>query len=208
MFLRLLRQTQWLALVGACVTSACSSNKPEVPDAFVASTVQDTTSGGTCNVNSQTTIVDVGAPTSGKPATVQNNGTQLGGGTVTVTCSVVASNGGFDVQLDAEQLGPQGGNLRISSPSGQGAVTTTGGTVSVTFTNQTAAGSFSQSDCTVTYTYQGTNLSDPSLLGSNPPVAPGRFWGHISCPTVTNSGSSPPAVCDGEADVLFENCSE
>jgi hypothetical protein len=176
-----------------------------IPDAFVMATVQDT-AGGTCNLTAPTTVLDVGAPTSFKPATVQNNGAQPGGGAVTVTCSVVASNGGFDVQLDAEQLGPQGGSLRISSPAGQGAVTTAGGTVSVTFTNETDVGSDAQDNCTITYTYQGLPLSDPSLLGTNPPVAAGRIWGHVSCPAATDNLTSPPAQCDGEADFLFENC--
>ncbi len=201
MALRSIRHTQWLALLGACVSSACSGSKPPVPDTFVNAFVTQSASGGTCNVGSDTTILAVGAATGTAPTTVKNGGSENGSGTVTVTCSVVASGSGFDIKLDAEQLGGGGGNLTISSPSGKGAVTESGGTVQASFTNvTTAGGSYSESDCTLTYTYGG------SPVPTQPFVAPGRIWGHVSCPMAAQNGTS--SVCDAEADFFFENCSQ
>jgi hypothetical protein len=169
----------------------------------VAAIVQDTAMGGTCNVTAATTIMTIGATNgpSNKPSTVS-------GGTVvcttrpsgvTITCSVVATGSGFDVDLLALQSGAMAGGIRIYSTPGQGAVTPTGGTVTAQWQNP-MVGNYSESDCTFSPMYDQM----PLPAGAGPAVAGGRIWGHVSCPRVT--GLPMMSVCDAEADFLFENC--
>jgi hypothetical protein len=205
MALRLLRHTRWIALLAACASSACGSSQPPPPDAFVAASVLDTQpTSMNCNVNASTTIVDIGAAGTSaneKPATVGNGGHEMGGQAVTVTCSVVASGSGFNVQLSAEQIGTGGGSLTITSPQPLDPVM--GGTVSASWQNVNV-GSYQQDGCMLTYTYQGAAV--PSSAG--PPIAAGRIWAHVSCLMATDNQQMPAPVCDGEADILFENCSQ
>jgi hypothetical protein len=200
----LLRHTRWLAPVAACAAIACSGNKPPNPDAWVQATVQG--SGGTCNVTAQTPIITVG-PTNPssleKPTTVGSGGADVGG-TVNITCSVNPSGSGFDVQISVVKSGQ--GSLTITSAAGKGAVTETGGTVTVTWSNPTV-GQYDQADCTFTPTFEGGSL--PS--GAGPAVAGGRIWGHVSCPMAQDQNQTLMngmfVTCDGEADFLLENCS-
>jgi hypothetical protein len=144
----------------------------------------------------------VGQATGGTslPSTVQSGGTQSGGGTVTLSCSVVSSGSGFDIQLSAQESGAQGGVLTIVSAQGQGAVTGTGtATVVAHFGNQ-AVGHYTQNNCTLSYTYNG----DPVPSSAGPAVAGGRIWAHIDCPMAVDSDQT--ATCDAQADFLFENC--
>ncbi len=154
-------------------------------------------------MNSPTVIVDIGEATGvdAKPVTVASGGSEMGGQPVTVDCSITASGSGFNVQLGAEQLGPGGGSLSITSPFGQPLDPVNGGAVSVGWTN-VLVGTYSETDCTLTYSYQG----GPVPPSAGPPIAPGRIWAHVSCPMATDAEHSPPYVCDGEADFLFENC--
>jgi len=209
--LRPARHVVWVALGAACVAAtACSNNSPQSPDGFIAATmdVGAMSPATVCNFGSTQQWLDVGTATGGKPTTVQD-GAQNAGANVHVTCTVSAVNNGFDVVLNITQEGLQGGSVTISSPSGQGAVTASGGTVRASFESG-SLGDFTESDCMITYTYQGQSVPD------SPPIAAGRIWGHVSCPTAQNSGStvmlpdggSQPRQCDGEADFLFEQCGQ
>jgi hypothetical protein len=72
-----------------------------------------------------------------------------------------------------------------------------------------ANGSFTGSNCSITFTYNGNPVP---VAGS--PVAAGRIWGHIDCPNamqggtveIRADGSTTDRACDAQADFLFENC--
>lgn len=202
-----LRAAAWVALGSACaVAVACSSNNQQSPDAFIAATMNSDVVPGLCPFGSTQQWINVGAPTSGKPNTVQN-GNQNAGATVQVSCTVSAVGNGFDVLLSVTQEGTGGGTVTISSTTGQGAVTASGGTVTGVF-ESASLGSFRDEGCTISYTYQGTAVPD------SPPIAAGRIWGHVSCPNAQNAtqfgtgadGGNTERACDGEADFLFEQC--
>jgi hypothetical protein len=208
--LQVARHAGWLALLAACgAASACSSNHPAVPDAFIQATVGVGAMSGPqlCNFGSVQQWLNIGTPVGGKPTTVQDGNSQAGS-TVHVSCTVATSGDGFDVSLAATQEGLTGGSVIITSPSGQGAVTQMGGTgISASFESETY-GTYREDDCTISFTYQGGPVPD------QPPLAAGRIWGHLSCPTAQVSGQtvmSPDGgtqdrQCDGEADFLFEQC--
>jgi hypothetical protein len=129
-----------------------------------------------------------------KPATITS-----GAYNVTLSCKVDPSGGGFSIQLSAKIGGPNGGGF-----SAIGQVPPTGGSaVQGAFASATA-GTFSDSNCSITFTY---NYNPVPVV---PPIAAGRIWGHIDCPDAINPVSSEtdggPATCDGHADFLFENC--
>jgi hypothetical protein len=214
MILRILRRAHhggWLALAGACVAQvACSNNNPPAPDAFVQATVGvgPQSPAAVCNYSGGAQdFLDIGTPTGGKPTTVQDGSSQ-NNTSVHVSCSITTAANGFDISLNATLEGLQGGSVTITSPSGQGAVTTSGGTVTASF-QSAEHGLYKESDCQITFTYQGTTVPD------NPPIAAGRIWGHISCPAAqaaNGQGTVGPdgggaAQCDAEADFLFEQCS-
>jgi hypothetical protein len=214
MTFRVLRFASWPALLGSCVLTACSSSTPQVPDAFVAATIQSAADRpGECLLTSQTTIVQIGTPTVGKPTVVTDGSQQNGQSNARVACKVAASGGGFDIELQATQEGPSGGTLTISSPPGAGAVTEQGAqNITGTWTSA-QNGTFRETDCTIAYTYTGSPVP---VNSGDPVVAPGRIWGHISCPHAINNdhttmapdGSSVSETCDNEADFVFENCSQ
>jgi hypothetical protein len=206
------RQAGWLALVVACaVSSACSNSTTVVPEAFIAATVGPGQNGSACNLQSAAPWLKVGTPV-GTPPMTEKNGTQLpgGAGTVQVTCTVATSGDGFDIALDATVGGESGGSLVISSPAGRGAVTQSGGT-GITGAFGSPSGNYSEDDCTLTFTYENGKVPD------QPPLAAGRIWGHISCPHAQQDGmmvknpadgGSETLQCDGEADFLFQECTQ
>jgi hypothetical protein len=131
-----------------------------------------------------------------------SDGSAQAGGTVAITCSVAA---GFLVQLEASLGGPAGGTLSVA-----GTVSPSSGGTAITADLASADGEFTESDCTVLFTYEGQPVP------ATPPVAPGRIWAHLSCPRMVNQtgvlvqrtdGTFVPETCDGEVDFLFENCS-
>jgi hypothetical protein len=156
-----------------------------------------------CNFGSRVTVLDIGTPSSPLP-TALHDGDTSAGSQVAVACAVTPVGNGFDVTLSAAISGPMGGSLTIDSPSGLGAVTATGGTGIASVFESAGAGTYSGTACTIAFTYKG------GAVPTSPPIAPGRIWGHISCPTATSSApaSSGDFVpqCDAEADFLFENC--
>jgi hypothetical protein len=140
------------------------------------------------------------------PVTVRD-GDSTGSDVFSVTCTVHAVGAGFDVSLSLSDQGPQGGTVTISSPSGAGGVTASGGSgISATFTSAQGVVAHGR-NCTITPTYQGQPVSQ------NPSVFVGKIWGHVSCPNavLTMEGGAPDAAgsqCDAEADFLFENCGQ
>jgi hypothetical protein len=178
-----------------------------VPDAFAVASLQPGM-GGACSFGQQVTLIEAGVATGTHPTTVSNGGSQ-GGAQVKVACTVHPDNNGYDIDLDVEIAGQ--GAMHVFS-TGAGAVTSSGGTgISAAFSKSVggAGATFSANDCTLTYTYQMQPISNPM------PVAPGRIWGHVSCPDAQSmvdvllpDGGTVPQTCDAEADFLFENCSE
>jgi hypothetical protein len=213
MVLRILsfaRHAGWLALAGACVAaSACNNSSPAPNAAFVNALVGG---GGNpaCNLKVRAPFVGIGTPTGGKPVLVNDGDSQSGSSTVHVSCSVTTSGSGFDVSLNATLEGQQGGSLTITSPSGQGAVTESGGTGITGVFQSPIDGVYRQKDCTIDFSYNGNPVPD------SPPIAAGRIWGHIKCPnavlsgqTTTGADGGPADVaCDAEADFLFEQCGQ
>jgi hypothetical protein len=191
--------------IGCALVVACSGNKPPVADAFVAAFVGPG-NGGTsvCGYQSDQPFVQIGSPLDPKPSTVTSGDFQAGSGTVNLDCRVDSSGGGFRIQLSAEVDGPNGGSLSVV-----GNVTASGGTgVQGGFTSA-MNGSFSDSNCSITFTY---NMNAVPVGGS--PIASGRIWGHLDCPNAMQNGTTEIAddgglsqrTCDGHADFLFENC--
>ena len=163
------------------------------PDGFVAATLGTGTTSTSCPLAAVMPWASIGTATGGKPSTTESNSS------VTIACSVHASGHGFDVSLSAVPTG-QGGSFTLTSPAGQGAVTVAGGQVDVNFGGTQAAGPYEQSNCTLSFTYQGGPVPD------SPSVFPGRIWAHVSCPAAQDQGGTD--TCDGEADFLFEGCSQ
>jgi hypothetical protein len=153
------------------------------PDAFVSATL--------CN----DPAFVLGHATTMRPSTVADGhaGDQ-------VACTVHPDGAGFDLSLAASG---SGGALTVTSTSpvvaGGG-----GGDDALTVvwqSSQTAPAT--ATNCTLTFTYEGNPVPD------SPAIAAGRIWGHVSCPQVplVATGGVAPS-CDGEADVLFEECGE
>lgn len=207
--LRLLRLACWPALTATCALAACSNNSPQPADAFVNATISPTTANpAICNTGSQTAMLQIGTSTDGNPTRVNDGDTQNGAQKVQVSCTVTPSGGGFDVKLQATENGV--GTLIITSPAGQGAVTDQGGRNITGVWESQQNGTYRESDCTLSYTYNG------SPVPYNPPIAAGRIWAHISCPNaqiggVTRQladGGTTDVTCDNEADFLFEHCGQ
>ena len=129
-----------------------------------------------------------------------------------INCTVSPSGDGFDLQLDASQPGAEGGEILIT---GHVNTADTGNTVNAQFVSQMAGAQYASANCAVTYVYFG------SPIPPNERATPGSFFGHISCPNAQNSGGTITGqqtigpdggivntVCDGEADVLFQNCDQ
>lgn len=177
------------------------------PDAYVAAYVgPGTGSTSVCGYASDQTFVQIGSTVQPKPSTVTSGDFEQGAGTVTLDCKVDPSGGGggFNIQLSAEVGGPNGGSLTVV-----GNVDVSGGTgIQGGFTSA-ANGSFTGSNCSVTFTYNG----NPVPVGGSP-VAAGRIWGHIDCPNAIEAGTveidadggTTVRTCDAQADFLFENC--
>ena len=192
------------ALLACLALIACSSAPPPPPHTFVSLTLGqhlDANQNNLCsNATSQPALV-IGTSTGGAPQ-IKANGSQQPNGNVSVSCTV---RGSFDVSLTAALGGAVGGTLVMS---GQVTASSGGSNISASFTSNGA--SYTEPDCTIAFTYEGAPVP------TSPPIAAGRIWAHLACPSMTNpshlkklaDGSQVPEVCDGEADFLFDNCSE
>jgi len=204
---RILRRAAGSAI--ACALGfACSGSKPPVANAFLSAEVGPGSGNGSlCGYGSNQDWPPVGSPLSPEPSVTTSGDFEQGWGKVTLFCKVDSTGGGnFNIELSAEVAGPMGGSVTVSGTVND----TTGATGGITgsFTSATK-GSFSDSNCSVTFTY----LMMP-LGVSGSPIAKGRIWGHLSCPNATQQETSVPTedggstqeTCDGEADFLFQNC--
>jgi hypothetical protein len=201
-----------LLLVPFAAVASCSSSSggpgtgngnSQPPDAFVAATIGRSADGGSsCAIGAKPeTWLALGIASEGLPMTVQD-GASIGDGTASVTCSVKPSGSGFDIALAATLTGSQGGAIHVASPAGQGAVTTSGSSsLAATFTSTQHPGTYTQSNCTLTFDYQGAPVSDYPPVAANPVD---HIWGHVSCPAAILGTST----CDAEADFLFEYCDD
>ncbi|HEY6462471.1 MAG TPA: hypothetical protein VIY73_20020, partial [Polyangiaceae bacterium] len=191
-------------------TDASTDDGGLAADAFVQATMGPgpQSPNTLCQLGTTQPWLAIGAATGDDPTRVKDGSTQSGEA-VHVACTVQPSGSGFDVDLSATLAGLQGGSLTITSPSGQGAVTLASGATGLTAVFQSAqGGTYQSSDCTLTFQYQGGPVPD------SPAIAPGRIWGHVSCPAAQRSGQTVPGPdggmqarqCDGEADFLFEDC--
>jgi hypothetical protein len=110
-----------------------------------------------------------------------------------VFCSVVATANGFDVQLSLSVDGSATGDL-----SGQfdltGAVSKTGGTVSINASNSYANGGGTESDCTLT-------IASPHGV-----IAEGKIWGSVECPNFRDPQDIGDTGCILSGVLLFDNC--
>ncbi len=209
MIVQSLRHAGWLALLASASAAACSKT-PATEDAYVAATLG--AGKGMCPF-SNANVVSAGMMTPGNLPESVSEGT----GGLSLNCTVTANGDGFDIQLDASLPGSSGGeftangHVTIGSADGLSG----GGTVNTQFVSQSEGVAYEGKGCAVTYTY----LSQP--IAQSQRVSPGSFFGHISCPDAMDSGSSVSgtqvtepdgslgtATCDGEADVLFKNCSQ
>jgi hypothetical protein len=195
-----------LAFAPFAAIAACSSSPPPPPETYINATLGpafDASGHLTCGTNIKAPVLTIGANPGGStaPKTQPDGSTQPNAGAVNVACSV---SGSFVVNLTAVlsatpiALGASltiTGNVNASS----------GGTVSAALSTGNF-GNFGASDCTVTFTYNGGKIP------TSPVIAPGRVWGHLSCPTIGSTSGmmvgspSTTEICDVEADFLFENC--
>jgi hypothetical protein len=210
MIVQSLRHAGWLALVASASASACSK-AAATEDAYVAATL-GAGAGATCPFSSAN-VVTAGTMTAGNLPESVTEGT----GGLSLTCSVVPNGDGYDIQLDASLPGSSGGeftaNGHVTVGSADGL--SGGGTVNAQFVSQTAGVAYEGTDCPVTYTYLQQPIAPAQRLSA------GSIFAHISCPNAMSSGTSVSgmqvmepdgslgsASCDGEADILFQNCSQ
>jgi hypothetical protein len=199
-----------LAGLAFATLAACSSSPPPPPDAYINATLgpaHDANNDNLCMFGSNSPALTIGVNPGGStgPTAQPDGSTQPQAGVVNVVCSVTGS---FQVSLTAVLAATPlaaGGNLVITGHVDA----SSGGTVSATI-GAGDNGNFSASNCTVTFTYNGGKVP------TSPAVAPGRIWGHLSCPTMSSTSgkmvaistgtASMTEVCDVEADFRFENC--
>jgi hypothetical protein len=206
MIVQSLRHAGWPVLLALASVVACSK-KAATPDAFVNASLGPTSGSTLCPLGPGTPVLSIGAmQASDEPMTVPE-----GVNGVNVDCTVAASGDGFDIQLSAAQPGSQGGNLIVN-----GHVNADGGTVSAQFVSQMAGSAYTATNnCTLTYKYLG------QAVASGKRISAGSIFAHISCPNAEANGGSisgqqvmtpdggfANAQCDGEADILFQNCAE
>ena len=148
-----------------------------------------------CPYGSPMTVLQIGTA-SVTPIPVVSGGT-FQGAPVAVACAVT---GGFALNLTAGKEGF--GQMTID-----GNVDLTGG-AAIAATIISSGITFTEANCTIAYTFMGSPV--PTT-----PVARGRVWGHLSCPSMTdgqqrliNGGRLAQETCDGEADFRFENCTQ
>jgi hypothetical protein len=110
-------------------------------------------------------------------------------------CTIAPQGSGFSLDLSASS---SAGHVTLTSPSGAPVTASAGGTVALSISGP--SGSFASSACTLSFMYLG------SPIPVNPPIADGRVWGHVACPSAQPTGGG--GACDVQADFLFEECTE
>lgn len=211
----LLRNSGWALLLSAAGVAACSNSPPPPPDTFVNAALGG---GSSCSSYPSPKIwLQIGTATSGHPNTVQDGGNDRNAN-VSVSCTVHPQGSGFDIQLSAIEDGPNGGSLTITSPQGEGKVTTMPSSgISASFVGQGGivysenVGANDSTGCTITYEYDPGGsvggVAGDQPVPVSPPVAAGRIWGHIKCPNALAQGQ-PGVSCVAEGDFIFEQCQQ
>ena len=187
---------------GADAGDGGSTTPGAAADAFVQATLGAgaQSPAPACPLPAGAPALTLGSEGAVKPDTV-TDGAAVGADTASVACTVHAVGAGYDVSLKAALAGPTPASLTITTPAGQGAVTTSGAS-GVTATFVLAGATYASSSCTLAFTYQGF----PVMV--SPAIAPGRIWAHVSCPEAAGAAEAGAARCDGEADFLFEQCGQ
>jgi len=196
------------ALLVTFALVACSSATAPPPETYVNFTLGphlDPMGNNYCSVGVAQQELLIGNPRGGTtPTTQADNSSQSAAqfyGNVSVACSVT---GGFNVVATGSLGGAAGGTLQLS---GSVSASSGGSNIQASFTQ--SGGSYSESDCTIAFQYQGAPITVT-------PIAKGRIWGHLHCPMMVNpstpkllsNGTQVQETCDGEADFLFDNCAQ
>jgi hypothetical protein len=132
------------------------------------------------------------------------------GSGASVSCTVKANAGGFDVYLKVNQ-GPYGFNtVALGHVAADDGVTAPGSLQANVDDASPAVGS------------TGTSLYDPTtcvLTYANPgngSIEPGRIWGSLNCSNlqdtsksvITSTGSTQPLTCSGTITFMFADCAQ
>ena len=173
----------------ALAAASCSSGSAAPANAYVASTLGQSATGG-CGINQATDTPFVTVGSEGSPV---SNGGSFMGSSVSVVCQVSSAGTSYDVNATVG-YGPENGfnfSGTLSNVSG----------AQPNFTAQfTSANiSYNESMCTVTL--------NPGGNAMNPSITSGRVWAALSCPALTNMTTSGD-VCDGQATFIFQNCDD
>ena len=116
---------------------------------------------------------------------------------VSVYCTVIPSGDKFQVDVKATLRSSQngGGTVEVS-----GTLSSSGTQTNVKGSFQSSYGTFSQSDCTVSYDLRPTSMG----------IAAGRVWAFIDCKNATETTgalrNNKPEACSYSAEFRFENC--
>jgi hypothetical protein len=178
------------------MVGGCSSNSPATPNAYIESTLSASADLGSeaCGINGGPWL-EVGAENS--PA---DDGSSQSGFNVSVSCSVTANSDG-SFQVNALATDGNSGSVGVV-----GKFTTSGMQTGIHASfSRGDTGSFTSSDCDVSYT-------DADGMG----VAAGRVWGYITCADVMDPGTSEVGpdggavsrTCAAAATFKFQNCSQ
>jgi hypothetical protein len=186
-----------VALFTSVLAAGCSDNKQATPrvtfDSFI---LPGSHAPSECPEKANwLTIGEFGKPAAVPPVAVRpvEDGADEQQGTVGISCSVVESNGAFDVKLHAELSGATGGSVTITGLVNKG----------VDSPNITA--NFSASGRGVYSSAPGACvISFDTVVGHG--IAGGRIWANIKCPTVTQETAQ--RTCQATSEFRFENCAQ
>jgi hypothetical protein len=135
---------------------------------------------------------------SGSTLVTATNGSSFDGLLVTVSCQVSQSGGTYSVVANV-QYGSEGA-LTLS-----GTITTASGNPSTWPAQTNISASFSDHGGLTENLSQSTGCTVTFSQNENMGISPTRIWGYIDCPHVTSQDGK---TCDGNAEFLFENCSQ
>jgi hypothetical protein len=187
-----------VALVTSVLAAGCSDNKQATPRVtFDSLILPGTHPPADCPEKSDwLTIGEFGNPAAvpAVPVRPVEDGAEDQQGTVGITCSVVETNGAFDVKLHAELSGATGGAVTIAGLVNKG----------VDSPNITANFSASGRGTYSSPAGTGCVISFDTAVGHG--IAGGRLWANIKCPTVTQE--SVQRTCLATSQFRFENCAQ
>jgi hypothetical protein len=133
------------------------------------------------------------------------------GSGASVSCTVKANAGGFDVYLTVQQ-GPYAFNtVSLGHVAADDGVTIPAGTLPADVDDSSPAVGAT-----------GTTLYDPSTCAltyddvGHGSIGPGHIWGNLVCTNlqddsksvINSTGGTQPMTCSGTIDFRFENCAQ